>query len=172
MQNIFYPKQINKTKINLKENQCFFAMPFSDDYTNVYDTILLYLEKEGYNCLRVDKNSAASVPIINLILNGIAESQYIIVDISETNSNVFYELGITHTIKECENVFIIKEKSSNTPFDIQHLQYIPYDKNNLKTLAQELLSRLKAIQYKNESKICKLLVSKRVKCCKIVVNRR
>ena len=45
--------------------------------------------------MRVDKNSAASVPIINLILNGIAESQYIIVDISETNANVFYELGVT-----------------------------------------------------------------------------
>lgn len=66
-----------------------FAMPFSDSYNNVYDTISLYFEKEGYSCIRVDKNHSASVPIINLILNGIAESQYIIVDISETNANVF-----------------------------------------------------------------------------------
>lgn len=124
-------------------------MPFSDTYNNIYDTISLYLEQDKYTCIRVDKNYSASVPIINLILNGIAESQYIIVDISETNANVFYELGITHTIKEFENVFIIKEKESRTPFDIQHLQYIEYDKNNLKLLATELLSRLKANQYKN-----------------------
>lgn len=149
MHNVFYPKQINKAKVKILENQCFFAMPFSDDYNNVYDTISIYLERDGYSCMRVDKNSAASVPIINLILNGIAESQYIIVDISETNANVFYELGVTHTIKEYENVFIIKEKNSKTPFDIQHLQYIGYDKNNLKALSTELLSRLKANQYKN-----------------------
>ena len=38
------------------------------------------------------------------------------------------------------------------PFDIQHLQYIPYDKNNLKQLATKLLERLKANQYKNTFK--------------------
>lgn len=149
MNEIFYPKQINKEKVKTLENQCFFAMPFSDTYNNVYDTISLYLQRDNYVCIRVDKNQSASVPIINLILNGIAESQYIIVDISETNANVFYELGVTHTIKEYENVFIIKEKNSRTPFDIQHLQYIEYDKNNLKLLATELLSRLRSNQYKN-----------------------
>lgn len=149
MNDIFYPKQICKSKVKTLENRCFFAMPFSDAYNNVYDTISLYLEKDNYECIRVDKNHSASVPIINLILNGIAEAQYVIVDISETNANVFYELGVTHTIKEYENVFIIKEKESRTPFDIQHLQYIEYDKNNLKSLANELLNRLKANQYKN-----------------------
>lgn len=148
MRNIFYPKQINKSKITALENQCFFAMPFSDQYTNLYDTLTLYLQNDGYKCIRVDNNLSASVPIINLILNGIATSQFVIVDISETNANVFYELGITHTIKDYENVFIIKEKGSKTPFDIQHLQYISYDKNNLKALANELLERLKANQYK------------------------
>lgn len=128
MKDIFYPKQINRIKIPSYENQCFFAMPFSEEYTNLYDTLTLYMENAGYKCVRVDNNLSASVPIINLILNGIATSQYVIVDISETNANVFYELGITHTVKDIENVFIIKEISSDTPFDIQHLQYIAYNK--------------------------------------------
>ncbi len=149
MNKFFYPRQINKGKVKILENQCFFVMPFSDAYNNVYDTLSFYLERDNYACIRVDKNHSASVPIINLILKGIAESQYIIVDISEINANVFYELGVTHTIKECENVFIIKEKESQTPFDIQHLQYIEYDKNYLKSLAEELVSRLKENQYKN-----------------------
>ena len=114
MNNIFYPKQILKTKITTLENQCFFAMPFSAEYTNLYDTLALYLENNGYKCIRVDNNLSASVPIINLILNGIATSQFIIVDISETNANVFYELGITHTVKDYENVFIIKENEAKT----------------------------------------------------------
>lgn len=152
MKSIFYPKQINKTKMTTLENQCFFAMPFSSQYTNLYDTLALYLQNNGYKCIRVDNNLSASVPIINLILNGIATSQFVIVDISETNANVFYELGVTHTIKDYENVFIIKEKDAITPFDIQHLQYISYDKNNLKELATKLLERLKANQYKNTFK--------------------
>lgn len=152
MNNIFYPKQINKVKIVASENQCFFAMPFSTEYKNLYDTLSMYLHNEGYKCIRVDNNLSASVPIINLILKGIATSQFVIVDISETNANVFYELGITHTIKDYENVFIIKEKDSSTPFDIQHLQYISYDKNDLKQLAEKLLERLKANQYKNTFK--------------------
>ena len=152
MNNIFYPKQILKAKTITSENQCFFAMPFSAEYTNLYDTLALHLENNGYKCIRVDNNLSASVPIINLILNAIATSQFVIVDISETNANVFYELGVTHTVKDYENVFIIKENESKTPFDIQHLQYISYDKNNLKQLATKLLERLKANQYKNAFK--------------------
>ncbi len=160
MKNVFYPKQISKIKAMTIENQCFFAMPFSEQYTNLYDTLVLYMENAGYRCIRVDNNLSASVPIINLILNGIATSQYVIVDISEINANVFYELGITHTIKDFDNVFIIKEKNANTPFDIQHLQYIAYDKNHLKVLANELLKRLKANQYKNSFK--RIVLSKQL----------
>ena len=152
MNNIFYPKQINKINIDIMENQCFFIMPFSENYKNLYDTLKMYLENNKYNCIRVDNNSEGSVPIINLILHGIAESQYVIVDISDINANVFYELGITHTIKEAENVFIIKEVSANIPFDITHLQYIEYNKNNLKSLSEELIKRLKSNQYKNDFK--------------------
>ena len=152
MNELFYPKQISKFKTISCENQCFFAMPFSENYTNLYDTLSLYIENAGYKCIRVDNNLSASVPIINLILKGIATSQYVIVDISEPNANVFYELGITHTVKDFENVFIIKEENSKTPFDIQHLQYIAYNKNNLKVLANELVKRLNANQYKNSLK--------------------
>lgn len=59
------------------------------------------MEKSGYKCVQVDNNLSASVPIINLILNGIASSQYVIVDIAEPNANVFYELGITNQKNGC-----------------------------------------------------------------------
>lgn len=150
MDQIFYPKQLLSLKKKRIENQCFFAMPFASEYTNVYDTLSLYLKNANYKPLRVDENSEAGVPIITLILKGIANSQYIIVDISESNANVFYELGIAQTLKEPNNIFIIKEKMSKTPFDIQHLQYISYDKNNLKKLANELLEKLQSCQYKND----------------------
>lgn len=150
MNQIFYPKQLLASTNKRIQNQCFFAMPFSNKYKNIYDTLSIYLQNENYDPYRVDDNSEASVPIITLILNGLASSQYIIVDISESNANVFYELGIAQTLKDAENIFIIKNSYSKTPFDIQHLQYIEYDENNLKELAKKLLARLQACQYKNE----------------------
>lgn len=150
MIDIFYPKQLLDTRQRRIENQCFFAMPFSPEYTNLCDTLSFYLEKSNYIPLRGDKNSEASVPIITLILTGIATSQYIIVDISEPNANVFYELGIAQTLKEPGCIFIIKEKHAKMPFDIQHLQFIEYNKDNLKELAEKLIKKLQACQYKND----------------------
>lgn len=149
MKEYYYPKQLLTQKEKIKQNQCFFVMPFMDEYINLYETLSLYLSRENYTCLRDDQNNLASIPIINLILSGLGSSQYIIADISCENPNVFYELGIAHTIKSFENVFLIKEKSANIPFDIQHLQCIEYDKNNIKALANDLITRLESKQYIN-----------------------
>ena len=157
MQDITYPKQINKARIITKDNTCFFAMPFSKKYDNLYNMVKNCLQGAGYSCIRVDNNSSASVPIINMILSGIATSQYVIVDVTDTNANVFYELGIAHSVKDPDCVFIIKEDASSIPFDIQHLQYIPYNKNQLYEIANELVRRLKANQYKNSLKKVLLL---------------
>ena len=57
-------------------------------------------------------------PIINKILVEILKAQFIIVDLSESNPNVFYELGIAHTFKDAQNIFLLKNRNSKVPFDI------------------------------------------------------
>lgn len=153
-----YPKRYLQKNNIVEDNQCFIAMPFSEDYTNLYNTLKDALEDKKYKCIRADENSEASVPLISLILKGIACSQCIIVDITEVNANVFYELGIAHTIKDYQNVFILKENSAKVPFDISHLKYIAYDKKNLKALANTIIKHLDAIQY--VSKFKQLIVQK------------
>ena len=136
-----YPKQFRNKKIPIEKNRCFFIMPFSDEFDIVYGEIKNALSKENYICVRVDEISG-STPIITKILTELLKAQFIIVDLTNCNPNVFYELGIAHTFKDAENIFLLKEQNSNVPFDITHLTYIEYDKNNMRFLTSRLKNAL------------------------------
>lgn len=141
-----YPKQFRNKKIPVEKNRCFFIMPFSDDFDIVYGEIKAVLTKEGYICVRVD-DVPGSTPIITQILTEILKSQFIIADLSTGNPNVFYELGIAHTFKDAENIFLLKEQSSEVPFDVLHLKYIKYDIDNLRLLTAKLKKELSNSTY-------------------------
>lgn len=132
-----YPKQFRNKKIPVEKNRCFFIMPFSDKFDIVYGEIKAALTKEGYICVRVDE-VPGSIPIITQILTEILKSQFVIADLSTGNPNVFYELGIAHTFKDAENIFLLKEQTSIVPFDITHLKYIEYSIDNLRLLTAKL----------------------------------
>ena len=55
----------------------------------------------------------------------IYESKIIIADCSGKNPNVFYEIGIAHTIGK--PVILITNNRSDIPFDLSHIRYIVYD---------------------------------------------
>ena len=131
---MIYPKQFRAAKIPIEKNRCFFLMPFSDAFDIIYGTVKDILMGSGYTCNRVDEITD-SKPIVSKILVEILKAQYIIVDLTGCNPNVFYELGITHTFKDSQNVLLIKQKDTVAPFDIKHLQYREYSPNNLKQLA-------------------------------------
>ena len=143
-----YPKQIRKKNIPVEKDRCFFLMPFSHEYDIVYGTIKKSLNDNDIICNRADEISG-STPIIAKILFEMARSQFIIVDITDSNPNVYYELGIAHTLKEARNVLLIKRKDYKAPFDITHLTYIEYEKNNLILLVSHILSFLNENKKKN-----------------------
>ena len=102
-----YPKQFRNAKIPIEKNKCFFIMPFADEFDIVYGELKSLLGKDGYICTRVDEISG-STPIINKILTELLKAQFVIVDLTNCNPNVFYELGIAHTFKDAENIFLLK----------------------------------------------------------------
>lgn len=145
---IIYPKQLRKQTIPVEKNRCFFLMPFSDDFDGIYGAIKKCLNDAEYVCNRADEISG-STPILTKILTEIMKSQYIIVDLTDSNPNVFYELGITHTLKEARNVLLLKQKNYKVPFDINHLTYTEYDPKNLKLLTSYIRDFLDECKSKN-----------------------
>ncbi len=129
-----YPKQFNNLYNQLQSNTCFVIMPFSNDLDNTYMVIDSVASNMGIDCTRADNISTTSEPILNKICTQISQAYYIIVDITNLNPNVFYELGIAHVLRDAKKVLIIKEEETVCPSDIKHLHYYPYSKLGLKNL--------------------------------------
>lgn len=129
-----YPKQFKNSSHKLQSNTCFVIMPFSKGLDNTYMVIDSVASGMGITCTRADNISTTSEPILNKICTQISQAYYIIVDITNLNPNVFYELGIAHVLRDAKKVLIIKEDETDCPSDIKHLHYYPYSKSSLKQL--------------------------------------
>ena len=66
----------------------------------------------------------------------------VICDCTGRNPNVFYEIGIAHTLGR--EVILITQADADIPFDLRHLRYVRYLNNGegLQTLRERLQPRL------------------------------
>ena len=55
----------------------------------------------------------------------IIRSRFIVADCTGRNPNVFYEIGIAHTIGK--PVIAITQSTTDVPFDLTHRRYIEYE---------------------------------------------
>jgi hypothetical protein len=58
------------------------------------------------------------------IWKAIVSARLIVADCTDRNPNVFYEIGLAHTIGK--PTILVTQKSEDIPFDLQHLRYIAY----------------------------------------------
>lgn len=138
VQAIFPPKKPNNVE---QEKTCFIMMPFgsNEEYSRdnvesnyVYNHIICpALEKVEaelgikINTIReVDRNIAGS--ITKNILNNIAIADICIVDITGSNPNVFFELGIRYALKEKVTI-LMRQAKTEIPFDISGYKCLVYD---------------------------------------------
>ncbi len=103
----------------------FVMMPFQEKLQPVYsDHILRVMKKLHLSCKRGD-DFFSSRSIMEEIWSAIYHSRLCIADCTGRNPNVFYELGITHTVgRDC---VLISQSIDDIPFDIRHLRIIIYE---------------------------------------------
>jgi hypothetical protein len=103
---------------------CFVLMPFSSHLTPVFtDHIRSVCNQLNIKCLRADDIFSNSA-IIEDIWCSINKARVIIADLTSKNPNVFYEIGIAHTIGK--SVILITQDIGDIPFDLRHLRHIIY----------------------------------------------
>ena len=97
------------------KSKVFFIMPFEQDYFDLYEE---FKNRFGE---KFDFSHAGDLDnqqnIIKDIVVGIAEADIIIADLTGLNPNVFYELGIAHTMDK--KAIIITQNLDDLPFDIR-----------------------------------------------------
>lgn len=103
----------------------FVIMPFGDDFNPIYyDHIRPVCDGFDLSCKRSDDIFDPN-NIIEDIWRLIYNSDLIIADCTNRNPNVFYELGIAHTLGK--KVIIITQSSDDIPFDIKYIRHIEYE---------------------------------------------
>ena len=133
--------KIQKYKTNQK---CFVLMPFKKHLKPVYDKhICKVCKKLNFPVTRADQIFSIN-PIIEDILQAVKDSNIIIADLTDNNPNVFYEIGICHTLKK--QVVLITQ-NDHVPFDLSHIRRIRYEytSQGMKAFEESLSNTLKAI---------------------------
>lgn len=101
-------------------------MPFEAAFDNVYRSIQEAARQVGLNCRRAD-DFWEHQAIIQDIVALIDRSKVVVCDCSGRNPNVFYEVGIAHSLGR--EVVLITQSANDIPFDLRHLRFIPYLNN-------------------------------------------
>jgi hypothetical protein len=108
--------------------RAFMVMPFSDDIVRqAYEHCVKdVFKRKGIEIRKADEIFSTN-PVYDDIVQEIQNAQIIVVDISGKNTNVFYELGIAHTLKQTQTIILTHDEYKEMPFDIAHFRIIHYD---------------------------------------------
>ena len=116
--------------------KCFVVMGFGEktdlatgrtlDLDKTYRIIIKKaVETAGLECIRADDvihSGTIDKPMYELLL----EADIVIADLSTSNANAIYELGVRHALRP-HTTIVIAEKQFKFPFDLGHLLIRPYE---------------------------------------------
>lgn len=104
---------------------CFIIMPFKSELNYFYLYIKKHIEElHNIDCFRGD-NDILTIPLLEKIKDYIEKSDVLIADCTGRNANVFYELGIAHTLNK-KVILISMDDIKDAPADIRHFEFINY----------------------------------------------
>jgi hypothetical protein len=133
----------------IERDLCFVLMEFQQPYTDIYDHLIKpTVEGEGFRCLKSD-DIFTTTSVIEDIWANINKAALIIAEISSSNPNVMYELGICHTVGK--NVMMITQHPDKIPFNFRHMRCYPYTNDipgsdELKKNIKSVIQHMKATQ--------------------------
>ena len=141
----------------MSEKICFVVMGFGKktDFATgrvlnldaTYEHIIKpAVEQTGYRCIRADDiNHSGMIDLHMYRMLLIAD--LVIADISTTNANALYELGIRHALKN-KTTIILSENKTALHFDLNHIATIQYEHNGEEidtTESQRIITRLTTV---------------------------
>ncbi len=132
-----------RLKVVQSRQAVFAAMPFSEEYDDVYFVAMSYAAQQvGAACTRVDREEFSG-DVVNEIETQIRRSIAVIGDLSESRPNVLYEVGFAHALRK-PTVHICSTSLDDLPFDVRNWNTLPYLRGQTFRLRQKLARRLKS----------------------------
>ena len=132
------------TAIPERKRTCFVVMPFGEkkdfdgnaiDFDDIYRFFFKKaVEDLGIECVRCDEIEEAG-SIHEKMFEHIYHADVVVCDITTSNANVYYELGVRHALAKGVTV-LIRRRGTNIPFNIQGLQVVEYDQAKFGSVEQ------------------------------------
>jgi len=118
--------QANDQKDNpkLAMKKAFVIMPFAPEFSSIYEQFIKpTLEDAGYEVTRAD-DILSEQSILRGVIKGLVTADLVVADLTDSNANVYYELGIAHG--HHKPVIMLTQDISALPFDLRAYRVIPY----------------------------------------------
>lgn len=104
--------------------RAFVIMPFGEGFNEIYNLFLVEtLSEAGYEVTRADDIRSCQ-NILKDIVRGVADSQLVVADLTDSNPNVYYELGLAHGL--AKPVLLLTQEINELPFDLRSYRVLPY----------------------------------------------
>ena len=120
-------------------------MPFDAKFNAVYSALQGAITAANMEFQRAD-DIWIHDHVIQDVVSLIGKARVVICDLTGRNSNVFYEMGIAHTLGR--DVIMVTQSAEHVPFDVGHIRNIRYLSNaeGLAALAAEVTKRLETLK--------------------------
>jgi hypothetical protein len=119
-------------------------MPFDPELRPVYeDHIRPIAEEMGLSCKRAD-DFFSTDSVVRVIWSAIFHAKIVIAECTGRNPNVFYEVGIAHTLGR--RAVLITQSMDDIPFDLRHLNHITYAPLKMKKFDSDLRETLTSLR--------------------------
>ncbi len=107
-----------------RKDLCFVLMPLHDPFTSIFDRHIKRVVRDCSLVAMKADDIYSNRPVMEDVWTHLNQARLVIADLTDSNPNVFYELGIAHTLGK--DVIMIAQHLTKVPFDVGHVRYINY----------------------------------------------
>ena len=121
---IVTPTLFRNTTVPPQNDLCVVIMPFKTAWSNhMYKSLSKILKKNRVKSWRSDDEFSDDI-IVQTVWEKLNACRFVIADCTDQNANVFYELGICHTLGK--KVFMCSQNRDDFVFDIANIRSYTY----------------------------------------------
>lgn len=134
------PERLNRPPVQPRPAggplRCFVIMPFGPPWAEAVQRVLRdACRRHGVHAVRGD-DSLVPTDILDDIWLELTAADFVIADLTGHNPNVYYELGMAHTL--AKPVILLSQDTGEVPFDVKTRRVVSYDPQEPEALEERL----------------------------------
>jgi hypothetical protein len=122
----------------MRRTRSLLISPFEDYRGPVLKALSDALSEIGVEVLRFDEEVNPGASWANVITAAVRSADFVVVDVTRQNPNVFYELGFAHALRKPTILIASTDGAGAIPSVLAGFQFIVYEPSNLPSLVHQV----------------------------------